>query len=125
MCFSCIWCYITYLTLKFWRGSAEVCYELEQCVGGDEYHKRGPERENNRGLSSVSNRVRKQTEQMNIQDRQRDGVFGVKPVLASLLVPRTQCKVLGETTILEYGVNPLNCHSEYVRNTGVTPDPDS
>lgn len=74
----------------------------------------------------MGSRERKQTEQINIQERQRDGVFGgVKPVLASLLVPRTQCKVLGETTILEYGVNPLNCHSEYVRNTGVTPDPDS
>lgn len=75
MCFSLLYLGLyhlfDFLTLKFWRGSAEVCYELEQCVGGDEYHKRGPEREN-RGLSSVSNRVRKQTEQMNIQERQRD-----------------------------------------------------
>jgi len=35
---------------------------------------------------------------MNIQEMQR-GVFGgVKPVLASLLVPRAQCKVLETTT---------------------------
>jgi len=32
----CIWVYITIwlFDLTFWRGSAEVCYELEQCVGG-------------------------------------------------------------------------------------------